>query len=275
MKRKYLKYVIMGAVAAIVATFILHDPEKKEEGKPRDYQEIAASGELNVTTEYNSISYHVEGDTVSGFHYELIQAFAKEKGLNLHITPEMDLGKQIAGINNGTYDIIAHGILVTSESKDSLLNFTTPILLNKQVLVQRVKQEVTDSVYISNQLELAGKTVYIPHESPISYRIHNLSKEIGDTIIIKEMEKYGAEQLMALVAHGDIDYAVCEAGIAQAVLPDFPQLDINTGISFNQFYAWGVSKQSPLLLDSLNTWLHDFMQSKAYKTLLRKYHQND
>ena len=88
------------------------------------------------------------------------------------------------------------------------------------------------------------------------------------------MEKYGTEQLIAMVAHGDIDYAVCEAGIAQALLSDFPQLDINTQISFNQFYAWGVSKQSPVLLDSLNHWLHQFMKSKAYTTLLQRYQRD-
>lgn len=272
MKRKYLKYVIMGAISAIVATSLLR-PHEDIKKTPRDYNEIIASGELNVTTEYNSVSYYVEGDSLSGLHYELIQAFAKDKGLKLHITPEMNLEKQIDGISNGTYDIIAHSILVTSESKDSLLAFTTPIFLNKQVLVQR-KEEKSDSLFVHNQLELAGKTVYIPHGSPVSYRIHNLSKEIGDTIIVKEMEKYGTEQLIAMVAHGDIDYAVCEAGIAQALLSDFPQLDINTQISFNQFYAWGVSKQSPVLLDSLNHWLHQFMKSKAYTTLLQRYQRD-
>ncbi len=271
MKRKVLKYVIMGTLSALIATYLLCSHE--EEGKPRDYKEIVASGVLNVTTEYNSVSYHIENDTLSGFHYELIQAFAKEKGLRLHITPEMNLEKQINGVNHGIYDVIAHSILVTSESKDSPLSFTHPILLNKQVLVQRSKEK-SDTAFVHNQLELAGKTVYIPHHSPISYRIHNLSKEIGDTIIVKEIEKYSIEQLMALVAHGDIDYAVCEAGVAQASLSDFPQLDISTEISFNQFYAWGVSKQSPMLLDTLNHWLRLFMQSKTYMILLQKYQKN-
>ena len=273
MARLVLCHLVHGVVDGVVAELLCTLCEHEEEGKPRDYKEIVASGVLNVTTEYNSVSYHIENDTLSGFHYELIQAFAKEKGLRLHITPEMNLEKQINGVNHGIYDVIAHSILVTSESKDSPLSFTHPILLNKQVLVQRSKEK-SDTAFVHNQLELAGKTVYIPHHSPISYRIHNLSKEIGDTIIVKEIEKYSIEQLMALVAHGDIDYAVCEAGVAQASLSDFPQLDISTEISFNQFYAWGVSKQSPMLLDTLNHWLRLFMQSKTYMILLQKYQKN-
>lgn len=87
--------------------------------------------------------------------------------------------------------------------------------------------------------------------SPSILRIRNLGNEIGDTIYIKEIDKYGSEQLISLVAHGDIDYAVCDESIARAVTDSIPQIDINTDISFTQFYSWGVSKQSPVLLTAL------------------------
>ena len=91
---------------------------------------------------------------------------------------------------------------------------------------------------------------------PSILRIRNLGNEIGDTIYVEEIEKYGSEQLIALVAHGDIDYAVCDESIARTAADSIPQIDINTAISFTQFYSWGVSKQSPILLDSLNTcWI--------------------
>ena len=103
-------------------------------------------------------------------------------------------------------------------------------------------------------------------------RIQNLGNEIGDTIYIKEIEKYGSEQLISLVAHGDIDYAVCDESIARAVVDSLPQVDINTAISFTQFYSWAVSKQSPALLDSLNTWLDKFQKEKEYQKIYRKYY---
>ncbi len=37
---------------------------------------------------------------------------------------------------------------------------------------------------------------------------------------------------------GDIDYAVCDESIARAVTDSIPQIDINTDISFTQFYSW-------------------------------------
>ena len=39
-----------------------------------------------------------------------------------------------------------------------------------------------------------------------------------------------------MVAHGDIDYAVCDESIARAAADSIPQIDINTAISFTQFY---------------------------------------
>lgn len=269
--KRYASYLVMGFIAATAATFLFHE-EEKPQGHPRDYAEIKQSDTLKVVTEYNSLSYFVDGDTLAGFHYELVHAFARDKGLKVKLTPEMSFEKRLQGLGDGTYDLIACDISVTSELKDTIA-LTEPILLNKQVLVQR-KGEPGDSTYISNQLELAHKTLNVVKSSPAILRIQNLSNEIGDTIYIREIEKYGCEQLLAMVAHGDIDYAVCDESIAKASADSLPQLDINTAISFTQFYAWGASKQSPALLDTLNHWLREYVRSKEYRRLYNKYYGN-
>ncbi len=267
---KLLKYIILGAVTALVATFVL---PKKETGKrhPRNYAEIAADGILRAATEYNSISFYVDGDTLSGVHSELLEACARDHGLKVAITPEMSFNERLEGLAAGKFDVIAYGILATSELKDSLL-LTSPIVLNRQVLVQRKADAPNDSLFITSQLDLAGKTLNVVKGSPSILRIRNLGNEIGDTIYINEIEKYGSEQLIALVAHGDIDYAVCDESIARAAADSLPQIDINTAISFTQFYSWGVSKQSPVLLDSLNSWLERFKKGKEYKKIYKRYY---
>jgi len=274
-KSKLLKYVVLGGASALIATFVLPLQKKeKPEETPRDYAEIAAEGILHAITEYNSISFHVDDDTVSGFHYELIEAFARDHGLQAAITPEMSFNKRLEGLAQGKFDVIAYSIPTTSELKDSLL-LTTPIVLNKQVLVQRIPQNAADSaLFIKSQLDLAGKTLHVVKGAPSILRIRNLGNEIGDTIYIKEIEKYGPEQLISLVAHGDIDYAVCDESIARAATDSLPRIDINTAISFTQFYSWGVSKHSPALLDSLNAWLKNFKKGKEYKEIYRRHYGN-
>lgn len=266
---RYLVPVII--ILALIFTFRYCGKQEKPLGHPRDYTAIAKEGILRVATEYNSISFYVDGDTISGFHYELIQAFARDKRLKAEITPVMSFEERLKGLSEGRYDVIAYGILATSKLKDSLL-LTSPIVLNKQVLVQRKENGENDSLYIRNQLDLARRTLHVVKGSPSILRIQNLGNEIGDTIYIKEIEKYGPEQLISLVAHGDIDYAVCDESIAQAVADSLSQIDINTAISFTQFYSWAVSKQSPVLLDSLNTWLDKFQKKSEYQKIYKKYY---
>lgn len=269
--KKYLKYGIMGILAAAVSILFL-TPEKKEERiVPRTYQEIIQSGTLKAVTEYNSMSYHAQEDTVGGFHYEMLQAFAKAKNLNVEVTPEMSLEKRLEGIKKGKYDLLANNVLKSSDRKDSIL-YTHPILLSKQILVQRKAANENDSNYIHSLLELGHRTLHLVKDSPSFYRIQNLSNEIGDTIYIKEIEKYGPEQLIAMVANGDIDYTVCDESIALAVIKNFPQLDIETAISFTQFYSWGVNKNNHELLDTLNAWIEEFKQTPAFRDLNKKYY---
>ena len=88
-------------------------------------------------------------------------------------------------------------------------------------------------------------------------RFQHLMEEIGDSIYIQEIPSYGSEQLMALVAHGDICYAVCEKDVVDAHIHRYPQLDNSLAFGFNQFYSWTVNAHSPELLDSLNAWIKE------------------
>lgn len=267
---KWIKYLLLGLVCSLISFFWFRD--KSPHPQPRDYAAISAEGVIRVATEYNSVSYFATGDSMAGFNYELIQAFARSKGLKAEIIPEMSFEKRLQGLANGTFDVIAYGIQTTSEFKDSLL-FTAPISLSKQVLVQCKLAD--GKVAITSQLGLAGKTLHLIKGSPAVMRIKNLGNEIGDTIYIKEVDKYGTEQLLAMVEHGDIDYAVCDEDIARASVDSFPQIDISTGISFNQFNSWAVSKQSPALRDSLNNWIKSFMKTKDFKRIYRSYYKKD
>lgn len=269
------KRVLLLASAVCIGTLIARmgsEDKAQLPGHPRDYAEIAASDTLRVCTEYNSIGFFVGTDTVpEGFHYELAKAFAQAHGLQVTFKPEMDFGRRLEYLANGECDLMACNTLVSNRLKDSLL-LSEPLLLSKQVLVQRRDSAANDSTLIKNQLQLAGKTLHIAAGAPVIQRIAHLSNEIGDTIYVKEVERYGAEQLIAMVAHGDIDLAVTDEHVARAAADSLPGIDISTYISFTQFYSWATSKKSHALMDSINTWLRDFIKSKEYRKIYQKYY---
>ncbi|MDP4270162.1 MAG: transporter substrate-binding domain-containing protein [Bacteroidota bacterium] len=257
-------------VSILVISFLFWKFYTKGEGQKRDFAEIKRSGVIRIATEYNSVGYFVSGDSIKGFEYELALLLGKRFGIKVEVIPQMNFEESMKRLNEKSIDIVARPITITTQLRNQY-RFTQPILLNKQVLVQRKPDFGKTSVFIRNQIELAKKTLYVHKNSPVLLRIRNLSNEIGDTIYTKEDEKYGDEQLIAMVSGGEIDYAVCDESIARQLQSKYPGLDFDTDISFTQLQAWMVRKESKVLLDSLNVWLKEIKKSEEYNTIYEKY----
>ncbi|MDH6312070.1 membrane-bound lytic murein transglycosylase F [Parabacteroides sp. PFB2-10] len=269
MKSKKLLLLYAFLLLLVVATMFLL---KKPRETARDLQEIRQEGVLRLITEYNPTGYYVSGDTIQGFQYELSQAISDISGLEVEIQLEMNLSKSFEKLNQRATDIIARNIPATTELKESYL-FTDPVLLNKQVLVQRTSKANHGILPVRNQLHLAKKQLYVPAQSPAILRLRNLEQEIGDTIHIVEDPLYSSEQLIIMVASGDIDYAVCDQPIALHMQDQFPEIDINTDISFTQLQSWVVRKESQELLDSLNHWFGRIKESGRYNQIYSRYYK--
>ena len=250
-------------IICLIIMFILRNNLKSETSQIRDYPEILKEDTLRIVTDYNPLSYYVTQDSIIGFDYELANLISKRSGLAVLVFPEVSLSKSLQGLNKNEYDIVGRTLPVTTESKQEY-NFTETILLNKQVLIQRKPEFNNNTKPIRNQLDLARKTLYIISDAPTRYRI-------GDTIYVKEETKYGAEQLVIMVAKGDIEFAVINENIAQQMASEFPEIDYQTDISFTQFQSWALRKTSPVLLDSLNVWLKDIKESPEFQILTKKY----
>lgn len=255
----------------VITTMYSLRPQPVTIAQDRDYPEIREEGILRIVTEYNQSGYFISGESIEGFQYELSQAIAQVSGLEIQIGLEMSLDESFMKLQKQKYDVIARNIPVTTEMREEYL-FTDPLLLNKQILVQRKANANQDHPPLRNQLELGGKTVYIPKGSPALLRLNNLAEEIGDTIFIVEEELYSTEQLLIMVARSEIDYAVCDLQISQNYQQQFPELDIQTDISFTQLQSWALRKSSPILLDSLNHWLTKIKETGLYDQIYKRYH---
>lgn len=235
-----------------------------------DRTETAPKDSLTVVTDYSPIGYFVHGDSIAGINNDLINLFRQYTPLKLKVVLESSLEKSLDGLSSGKYDIIARSIPITSELKDKVL-LSEPITLTKQVLVQR-KEEYNDSIPpVRSHLSLAGKTLYVPKDSPNILRINNLSHEIGDSICYVEDNLYGEEQLAIMVAKREIDFTVCDEKIAKKIALSQPELDIATNMGFTQLEAWGVSKNCPEVLDSLNHWIEQARKKDELNKIYQRY----
>ncbi|MDR1707947.1 MAG: transporter substrate-binding domain-containing protein [Prevotella sp.] len=267
-KKDFLVVPIVITVILIIWILFL----KKEKEQIKDYPQIEKSGTLHIVTDYNSIGYFVSGDTIAGFNHDLIQLIETYIPIKIEVSLESSLEKSIEDLKKGKYDVLARNIPVTTLLRDSL-KFTEAIVQNRQVLIQRKKSFNDNTEPIRSHLDLAKKTIYISAKSPAKLRLQNLSHEIGDTIYIKEDQVYGSEQLAILVASKEIDYAVCDEKTAENIAKGLPEIDYATFIGFTHLEAWAVREQSPILLDSLNTWIQRLKKTDAYKKIYSKYYK--
>ncbi len=260
--KRYRKYPIIGILIAISAIIML--PSKSPHRSFRDYEDIQTEGILRITTNYSTKSYYVnDKGNIDGYHYQLAKQFADIHNLKLEVIPLTSYIEQEELLRNGGCDIIINGRPL-SILPDTFFRHTVPVDINRQILIQRRPLTSTDSTqyYLKSQIDLAGRTLTIPAGSTFRNRIHHLIEEIGDTIYIHEMPLYGEEQLMAMVAHGDIPYAICDEKTVKAYIHQYPQLDNTLAFGFNQFYTWIVNQHSTALLDSLNIWIPRLQENK-------------
>jgi len=242
-------------------------------------EKIRDRGALRVVTEYNSISYFIYRGQPMGFQYEMLQELANYLDLALDVSVSNDLERNFSDLQEGRTDLIAMNLTVTSQRK-SEISFSAPLLQTRQVLVQRkpvqwenMNQRQLENSLIRNQLDLAGKVVYVQAGSVYETRLRSLSNEIGGGIQIREVS-IESEQLIQRVALGEIDYTVCDENVGLVNNTYFPQIDVGTAISFPQHVAWAVHRRSDSLRHLIDQWIISYQKSRHYALLYNKYFQN-
>lgn len=245
----------------------------------RDFKEILNSGELKVIVEDNKMSYFtvqcdsmVECDSLEGLQVKMVEEFAKKYGLNVTFIEQRNLQDAMTMLNNDEVDLLVWHIPVYNDMKEKIA-YTIPVFTSRQMLIQRKKSNNPDDtvVFITNQLDLANKEVYIVPGSIFKQRLEHLQREIGDTIYLREIPGSNDDLLFRLVSDSSINYSVCDEFVARVLQKDYPDVDRSTAVSFTQNYSWGVCQSDSTLLDSLNTWLAVYLESKEYNKIYRKY----
>lgn len=253
---------------------------KDDNNKPSTWEEIKKRGKLIAVTEYTSTNYFIYKGQPMGYQYELLKKLAKSLNLELEIVLSNDLDDSFAMLKDGEYDLMAIDLTITKE-REKNIDFTNPISQTRQILVQKkpegwesMKFKEYDAKMIRSSFDLAQKRVYVKSNTAFYDRLSELSKEIKDTIYITDMEMYSTEEIIALVASGDIEYTVCDEHIAKVNSKYYPNIDIKTNISYYQNLAWGVQKGSDSLRYHINQFFEKSSNKRWFANLYNKYYKN-
>ncbi len=235
-----------------------------------DIPYIFKNGKLTVLMENSLNSFFIYKGRKMGFEYEILKAFARDKGLELVVKTVPKQNEYIDLLNRYEGDLIACNFVMTKSRKDKV-NFSIPYFKTPQVLIQRKKENDQDE-FIDDVNDLANHEICILENSVFHERLMHLQHEIGDTILLQLENDYESqEELMELVAEGIVDYTVVSKNLADINLHFYSNLDASVAVSFNQKIGFAARKNNPLLIQELNEWLKKFMRKPVFKTIKSKY----
>lgn len=234
----------------------------------RDWNHIVDSGRLKVVTIDNSEGFKISRDSLYGFQYELIKAFATQNNLELEISGNNDVNENITDLINNEVDIVAQMVPLTAEYSGKVL-YTSALRVDKQLLVKR--SDSTQKTVFRHYM-LANDTISLPHHSPLKMLIAHLSDQIADTIYVSEVRDSSAEDLIKMVADGRIKYTLCPERLADKNRLLYKNIDITLPVGVSQEYCWVVNIESPVLKEKLNNFIRDFTGSEEYWTIYNKYY---
>ncbi|RME00389.1 MAG: lytic transglycosylase F, partial [Calditrichaeota bacterium] len=248
-----------------------------------DLPQILQRGKLIALTRYNANSYFIYRGQPMGYEYELLTLFAQHLGVDLEIKVPAKWDTLFNLLYRGEGDIIAANLTVTKE-RARKVKFAHAHTTTRQVLVQRkpqnwrqMKLHQIEKHLIRNPIQLIGKKVYVRRSSAYYARLVNLSEEIGGDIqIMPAPEDLETEDLIRMVAKGEIDYTVADENIALINQAYYDNIDVATPLGVEQRIAWAVRPNAPLLLQAINDWLQHMKSSgdPTYYVIYNKYYKN-
>lgn len=229
-----------------------------------DLDSIRARGVLRAVTDYNSLNYFVHKGVPVGYQYELLRAYAHHLGVQLDLVADNTLEGGYDKLQSGRADLLASSLLSDTALLPPML-LCEPYGRSRVVVVARAGElAASDSLGA-----LTGDTVACMAASFYSRLIAPDAERLDLTV--QEIEHYDAEQLVAMVAEGELPRALCLENIARANKWYYDNLVVGPALTGEVDLSWGVRTSSPALRDDVSAWLADFKKSTRFKRIYRKY----
>ena len=235
-------------------------------------------GKLVVLMSNNLSSYYILKGQPRGFEYEMLKLFCKENGLALEVKVIREFEFLLDSLIAGKGDLAAGNITVTAERKQRV-NFSPEILRTRQVLAQRLPDNYRKlsvrqqkARMIQDALELHEKTIYVNAGSSFYERLQHLKQENGVDFFVESVQgETGTDELITMLANGEIDYTVIDENMAKIHGGIYPNLDFSVPLSLSQSIAWAIPKGQTALMGMLEKWIEERKNSSHYNIIYNKY----
>ncbi|MDR2338994.1 MAG: ABC transporter substrate-binding protein [Deltaproteobacteria bacterium] len=229
---------------------------------------LFADGELinGIDSNFAPFAFVGPDGKPAGFDVEALDWIAQKQGFKVVHKP-MEWDGIVTSLKDKKIDMIASGLSV-SEVRAQQISFTVPYWTVKQVILVP-----KDSKLTLEEALTGGRDLGVQKGTSEAASLEAAKDKDGRKYNVRTYETY--ELAVADVVNGRIAGAVLnDAPAAQAVANQPVKVLGDAGIPEEQ-YAYGVNKENPELLATLNEGLTLLMADPFWQTLVAKYKPGD
>ena len=203
---------------------------------PNQLQKVLNAGKIVMLSRNGPTTYYEGPSGLSGFEYELGNAFAKHLGVELEIVEEPDIGLMLNSLANQRGNFAGAGLSITNQ-RQTKVEFSTPYLEVTQKLVYRAGSRKPRSIE-----DLYDHPIVIIGNSSHEENLQRLKKKHPR---LRWTLRFDLEmmELLELVHEGEIKYTIVDSNAYDINSPLYPKARTAFDISEKEQLAWAFPKQ--------------------------------
>lgn len=270
----WLAYISVGIILLFVVFKVFQPVELVEDYLPvhqNAWQKIKKHNKLIAITQSGKTGYYIYRSKPMGFQYEMLLAFCKENQLDLEIVKENDISTALKKLNKNQVQIVAMDFKKLNDRND-MYWYSAPYKDTRLVLMQRKKKK--NSSFADSISNLHNQKVVVQRGTVYKKILQSLTVSKNIKPLIIEDSVNSIDNLLIMLANGDIDFTVCDEHVALKYLQRYHNLKIAFPLGYKQDVCWAVGVGQDSLLFYLNRWMRKFVKSKTYQNLDYKYYKS-
>ena len=238
-----------------IPTFTIHSPPPRLR-QPFDHKK------LSVIAMHSINSFFLVDGEEQGLEYELLQLYAKDRGLAIDIETVENYREMYDSVASGNFDLVM-GTLFINSAMDSIIPFSKPLYYADVIMVS------TDQ---KNE-DKKTQPIRVIHHSPVHFWMHE-----RDSLLISmkdSIEHLGTELSRELalerVASNKLSRLIVDRNEFQIMHAFFPQLREHAMLQRQQPIGFAFNRYSVSLEHNFDDWYESHHKSRDYQYVIKKY----
>ncbi|PXF31097.1 hypothetical protein WH50_11760 [Pokkaliibacter plantistimulans] len=223
-------------------------------------------GVLRVATRNIPTAYYEDAQGPAGFEYDLIKAFAEERGLQLELKVVRNRKDLFELLRQRNVDVVAASLFLSSEREANFPVSEPYAYAVSQVI--RLRHD-GDGPAATSVADLVGKRVLVQAGSAHAQRLQELKEDLPG-LEWEETEDMDLADMLEMLKSGDADYLISDNMALSLYAPMYPDLEVAFSLNAPQPLVWYLA---PTMDQSLTKAINDFLTSRSTQDLIGQLYE--